>query len=82
MTNQLAINFSHRHYTNFDRDKFILEKSSIKLLWMSGINDQDFLCKRRVKDIWNYKAERGLKNRKSYIHAETFPSINFCQENF
>ena len=32
MTNQLTINFSHRHYTNFDRDKLFLEKPSIILL--------------------------------------------------
>ena len=29
MTNQLTINFSHPHYTNFDRDKLFLEKSFI-----------------------------------------------------
>ena len=32
MTNQLTINFFHRHYTNFDREKLFLEKSSIILL--------------------------------------------------
>ena len=34
MKNQLkiTINFSHHHYTNFDRDKLFLEKSSIILI--------------------------------------------------
>ena len=32
MTNQLTINFFRDHYTNFDGNKFILEKSSIILL--------------------------------------------------
>ena len=32
MTNQLTINFLHHHYTNFDRDKFFLERFSIILL--------------------------------------------------
>ena len=34
MKNQLTItiNFSHHHYTNFDRDKLFLEKSTIILI--------------------------------------------------
>ena len=32
MTNQLTINFSYRHYTNFDGDKLFQEKSSVILL--------------------------------------------------
>ena len=32
MTKQLTINFSHCHYTNFGRDKLLVEKSSIILL--------------------------------------------------
>ena len=32
MTNQLTTNFSHHHYTNFDREKLFLEKSSLILL--------------------------------------------------
>ena len=31
MANQVTINFFHRHYTNFDRDKLFLERSSIIL---------------------------------------------------
>ena len=31
MKNQLTINFSHRYYANFDRDKLFLGKSSIIL---------------------------------------------------
>ena len=34
---------------------------------MSEVNEQGFLCARWVKDIWNYKKERGLENRKTYI---------------
>ena len=33
--NQLTINFSRRHYTNFDRDKLFLYKSPIILLTTS-----------------------------------------------
>ena len=32
MTNQLTVNFFHRDYTNFDRDKLLAEKYSIILL--------------------------------------------------
>ena len=49
---------------------------------MSGVNDQGFLCARWVKDIWDYKGERGLENRKIHIYVEAFPCINFCQEAF
>ena len=48
MTNQLTINFSHRHYTNFDRDKLFLEKSSIIFLitnqkWVELISKVSYL---------------------------------------
>ena len=36
MTNQLTINFFHRHYTKFDRDKLFLGKSSIILLFLQN----------------------------------------------
>ena len=34
---------------------------------MSVVNEQGFLCARWAKVIWNYKKERGLENRKSYM---------------
>ena len=45
MANQLTINFFHRHYTNFDRDKLFPEKSSIILF----ITNQKFLMSKVSK---------------------------------
>ena len=81
MTNQLTINFSHHHYTNFDREKLFLKKSSIILLttnqkWV----DQGFLCSRWVKDNWNCKVEGGLENCKSFEFKSIFAKL-FCKHH-
>ena len=48
---------------------------------VTGVNYQDFLCVKWVKDIWNYKEESGLQNRKSHI-LNSFRASVFAKKVF
>ena len=49
---------------------------------MSGVNDQGFWCTRWVKDIWNYKGDTDLQNRKSLYMLKPFRASIFAKKVF
>ena len=78
MTNQLIINFFHRHYTIFDGDILFLEKSSVILLitnkkWVELMSKASY-----VHDEWRIsetKRRREVRNRKFYMLKHLCASI-------
>ena len=78
MTNQLIINFFHRHYTIFDGDILFLEKSSVILLitnkkWVELMSKASY-----VHGEWRIsetKRRREVRNRKFYMLKHLCASI-------